>query len=185
MRIVPAGYSLFASDPALKVEVYRKDLCLKAFAGRSDKGRFHYRFPNETELSGYLSKWLDDQRSKHQTKLEQRAEEKDAVSPLEVGDLIVASWGHDQTNVDYYLVMERIGKKGVTLQQVGNHKTLDQGDRGRCVPDLNVHKGKPFRAKSNKDGVIRLSSYCYASPETYTLDGEKRVYPERYWSSYA
>ncbi len=185
MRTVPAGYTLFASEPSLKVEVYRKDLSLKAFAGRSDKGRFHYRFPNENELDAYLSKWIEGLRSAFQAKVEQRAAENGATTPLEVGDVICSSWGFEQTNVDYYLVSERIGKKDVVLQPIGSLKTKDEGDRGNCIPDVNVLVGKPFRARSNKDGVIRISSYSYASPEPYTLDGETRMYRERYWSSYA
>ena len=35
-----------------------------------------------------------------------------------LGDILVSSWGYDQTNVDFYVVKEIRGKTGLTLCQI-------------------------------------------------------------------
>ena len=185
MRLVPAGYTLFVSDPDLKVEVFRLDLCLKAFAGKSDKSRFFLRFRNEAELTDHLDKWLSNLRNNIKAKLDRRAADKATPCPLDVGDVLISSWGFEQTNIDYYQVVERLGKRDVILQPIGKTITLDQGDRGKCVPDPEVKKGNPFRGRSDAQGYIKLTSYSHAGPESFTLQGEAQIYRDRYWSSYA
>ena len=74
------------------------------------------------------------------------------VRKIQVGDILCASWGYDQTNVDYYVVTKRTPKM-VTLQGIGT--TIEASDelamQGSAMPDRNKPEGKPFRKKAQLD----------------------------------
>lgn len=50
------------------------------------------------------------------------------MEPLKVGDIFYSSWGYDQTNIDFYKVLE-ITKSGKSarIQMVGQKITRDAG----------------------------------------------------------
>jgi hypothetical protein len=89
--------------------------------------------------------------------------------PVKAGTMFSASWGYDQTNVDFYEVVS-ISKSGlsVMLQEVGQHRQTDgQGPHDRVVPDRRDKKGKPFRRKLHvwPSGCgVSINSYTWASP---------------------
>lgn len=79
-----------------------------------------------------------------------------------VGDVLVSSWGYDQTNVDYYVVT-RVTAKCVVLAECGK-RVVSSDDRGTCdcvMPDptriLATHKTDrdlkgPKRFRATTDG---------------------------------
>ena len=56
---------------------------------------------------------------------------------VKVGDIYVSQWGYDQTNVDYYQVMQ-VKAKTAVLAQIGCNKTYTGPMNGTCVPDTSV-----------------------------------------------
>jgi hypothetical protein len=161
-------------------------MALIAFAGKSIKCKWHYRFPNEVKLVEYSNEWIGRLRKEAEEKAAASARRK-VPSPLKAGDILNASWGFDQTNQDYYEVTERFGKYGVILQQVGSIRTeiSDGGWSGKCIPDPDKKLGKPFKARSDGEGWVRLTSFSGANLEAYCEVDGVRKYRERYWSSYA
>jgi hypothetical protein len=79
------------------------------------------------------------------------------------GDVWTCSWGYDQTNVDFFVVVKATDKS-VWLQECG--KTYD--DKGKTVPAVANPKGPAQRRKLAKgwDGGhrARLSSFQWARP---------------------
>ena len=71
------------------------------------------------------------------------------------GDILSSSWGYEQTNVDYYLVLCRKNST-VTLQAIGQERTYDCGMSGKCTPDVNVKIGDIFRKRISKYSSIRI-----------------------------
>lgn len=88
--------------------------------------------------------------------------EKQANSVKE-GDMFYSSWGYDQTNIDFYVVVKKTSATGVVLQQVGCDvvKTVDW-----CSYNVKINKNKPiglpFRKKLSGNSV-HLKSYITAS----------------------
>lgn len=85
---------------------------------------------------------------------------------IQVGDIFYASWGYDQTNVDYYVVTRLVGRCSVELQEIGTAKvaTIAPGVL-RVKPDPSVTIKAPFKKRVNEyDGrhLIRIASYCNA-----------------------
>lgn len=186
MHAIPTGYALYSQHDDLRVALYRNGMALIAFAGKSIKSKWHYRFPSEAKLVEYSDQWIDRLRTEAEDKAAATARRK-APSPLNAGDILNSSWGFEQTNQDYYEVTQRFGKYGVILQQVGSIRTeiRDGGWSGKCVPDPDSKIGKPFKARSDGEGWVKLTSFSGCKPEDFTEVEGIRKYRERHWSSYA
>lgn len=53
---------------------------------------------------------------------------------FKVGDYAYASWGYDQTNIDWYLVTKRTPKGQITLSPVFDERTVDFFMQGNSSP---------------------------------------------------
>jgi hypothetical protein len=75
------------------------------------------------------------------------------VKKMKVGDVVFSSWGCDQTNVDFYVVVKRTPKM-VTIQAVPT-KIEASGKNamdGVAMPDLDAPRGgKLIRKKAHLD----------------------------------
>lgn len=68
------------------------------------------------------------------------------VTPT-VGDILVSSWGYDQTNIDYYQVV-RVTRATVTVRPIAAHTTSsDSGWTGTASPLPDRFTGDPIRRK--------------------------------------
>lgn len=88
---------------------------------------------------------------------------------LAAGDVLVSSWGYDQTNVDFYKVVgpAPIGKFA-TLVKVG--QTYVSGDHwvGKVVAAPDAVIGRPFKKKVKASpyhgACVKIASYAHATP---------------------
>lgn len=150
------------------------------YAGRALKPAFRFYFGDDKKRAEYVANWMRERVNRQQ---ESRANNKRA---LEVGDVLRASWGYDQTNIDYYLVTKLIGKTSVEIVEIGQ-KTVEHkiGMQGKCIPDPEKIIGSPMKKRANGESV-KINSYCYAykkTPEDIT-NGVK-VYNADTWTAYA
>ena len=42
--------------------------------------------------------------------------------PLQIGSILYTSWGYEQTNIDFYQVIELIGTSTVVLREIAQEK---------------------------------------------------------------
>jgi len=71
---------------------------------------------------------------------------KNIVHPYAVGDFIYDSWGYDQTNIDFYQVIE-VKAKSVVLQEIGSRMVdggKESGMSSNVAPDPEHKIGEPF-----------------------------------------
>ena len=95
---------------------------------------------------------------------------------IKEGDIFYSSWGYEQTNIDFYRVIEKVGKASVKLCSLENkilHEKSNQ-TQDAVVPYL-VQVGRVWtsRVKYYKDDNqprIKLSNYQSAHP----WDGEPK-----------
>ena len=83
---------------------------------------------------------------------------------MKVNDILVAKWGYEQTNVDFYKVI-KITKTMATLQKLDSIELNDEDMAGWKIP-LDKVKGQPFRRKIhtfNNDEFIYINSYSIAT----------------------
>ena len=85
---------------------------------------------------------------------------------VNVGDIFVCSWGYDQTNIDYYKVLE-VKNKSVVIAGIGQNRTYTGHMQGECTPVPNAVGNKRItkRIIPNGDSVsLKMTSYSWAYP---------------------
>jgi hypothetical protein len=88
---------------------------------------------------------------------------------MNANDILYATWGWEQTNVDFYQVT-KVTAGFVTLQKLQTDTTYDSASMTgttRGLPDQYIVGEKPFRRKVYPHGSVRINSYTYA----YLWDG--------------
>jgi len=132
------------------------------------KVEFCYRFPTAERMYQYVEGFLAGRKEaaarKEERKVTRAAARKEAVENVKKGDIFVASWGWEQTNVDAYQVVEKKGAT-VTLREIAL-ETIE-GSEGfisdRVRPVLNHFIGAPFTKRITGRG-ININDCQYASP---------------------
>jgi hypothetical protein len=158
------------------------------FSGTKAKPDFNYMFRSPEERSTYIEKWLEGLRRGKAYKAERKAAKKavsESPNPAKVGDILCSSWGYDQTNVDWYQVVETKGKNTVVVRRIAANSTTTGWERGDCSPvkdrflDPERHPSQTCRVNKNKDGYsIKVRDFAWAY---YCPEGENASH---YWTSY-
>lgn len=113
---------------------------------------------------------------------------KPSVAPshsLVVDDVLVSSWGYEQTNVSYYQVISLVGKSSVMLRAIAKDSVETEPMIGKCTPMPNVFLGSPFKKRVVQDKSVKLSSFCVASRKEYQLVDGKKIFNFDRWTAYA
>ena len=71
-----------------------------------------------TRLEEYKQRLEKRNEAKIAARKERKANAAEAMKQVKVGDIFSASWGYDQTNVDFFQVVELVGKSSVRIRQV-------------------------------------------------------------------
>lgn len=161
------------------IEFYLYDLAGKpyamCFAGKAIKPTWHHRYSSAAAREGAIRRSIEEVERVQAYRATQAAAKKAAAAKghgLEPGLILVSSWGYEQTNVDFYEVIEKIGATMVKIEKIGSQRATD----ARCgqssmsdnvVPDPEKRTGEFSRHKAQPDGRIKLSSYASA----YRWDG--------------
>ncbi len=171
---------ILAKDLSCVVYIYNNvagQPCAIAYRGRAKKPAFNYRYRSEACRAERVCEWMKAQ-SKHKA-----TSRKPVERLLSVGDVLRASWGYDQTNIDYFKVTELIGDSMIEVVEIGQI-TEHTGDMvGDCVPDPNTEVGKPMRRRANGNSV-RIDSVRYASKVNPTVVAGCVLYKPDHWTAY-
>lgn len=95
---------------------------------------------------------------------------------VNVGDIYVCSWGYDQTNIDYYKVVN-VKNKTVNLVSIGQKRNYTGTMQGECVPDPSVEGNKIYTKRMIDNGnsvSFKMTSYSWA----YKWSGESNHFTE-------
>jgi len=134
----------------------------------------HFRFGTGIEdFIKQVKNQEDKEVAAHNKYLNEKKEEKKLLVP---GAILYSSWGYEQTNIDFYEILER-KNDFVIIQEIGQVRDHDSmGDSGTCMPNKEIKIGEPFRKKITKNASINLESY----KGCWLWDGKPKS-----WSSYA
>lgn len=97
---------------------------------------------------------------------------------MEPGAILESSWGYEQTNVDYYMVIKRTATSA-QLIRMEKKSIISSSMVGTCIPGKPDITAKPFRRKIYDYGngeCVGIGTYSSA----HLWDGK----PSR-WTSYA
>lgn len=134
-RFIPTGYTLYKKTP--HTEIYttkgplsgnngRLSFAAMGFVGKSSKPAFHYGFPTEDkDMAPYVDTFIGRVESNLKARAESkkaRKERQDAeMAAVKVGDMFSYSWGYDQTNVEFFQVIEKKAKSFVMMEIGAKH----------------------------------------------------------------
>lgn len=99
---------------------------------------------------------------------------KKIVDTIKEGTVLYSSWGYEQTNINFYLVISRKNST-VTLQEIGQDREYEGQDHGTCTPNKEILKGEPFQKRITKYASVKINEVQDASK----YDGSKLS-----WSSW-
>jgi hypothetical protein len=139
--------------------------CLRVYRGNSSKAIAGYYYHSEEARDNAAQEyrgWAD----REEKAKEERKAAKAAVSNenIEVGSIWYSSWGYEQTNIDFYEVVGKFGKKGLIFREVYQNREVDGYESGTCVPRPGDYKGEEFRKQINSESWISLNSFSGMSP---------------------
>ena len=136
------------------------------------KNVFHFRFPNAEKLIEYVEKWIAAEIGYEALKAERRvkaaADRKAAVAKtaenIQVGTILVNSWGYDQTNVDAYEVIAKPSPQTVVIREIALQTIEDsEGHMSDTVkPVAGAFIGEPEKRRITAHGVT--TQYGNARP---------------------
>lgn len=165
--------------------------CAMGFFGKAEKPAFQYRFASVERRNAYVAKWLRDMDAAQARKTQRQADKKAALAKqqevLKVGDVLRSSWGYDQTNVDYYEVVELFGKRGVVIREIGCESEQTGWLQGNSVPAKGQYIGQPMRKQVNENGSVKVRDWgvwAYRM-EPVKVAGVPVAYSPSAWTAYA
>lgn len=108
---------------------------------------------------------------------ERRRARAEFATDLKPGDVLVASWGYDQTNVDFVEVVRVVGRQTVEIAPIAQKAVEQTGHMTEMVVAVpGKFTGEARRCRVSPHGYVKLASYKYA----HRWDGKPQ-----YQSSYA
>lgn len=145
-------------------------------SGRAKKDVFVGRASSFEEAKVIVANWfkrMDEKETarkayRAEVRAMQKAEKAQATKTFSEGDIVVSSWGYDQTNVDYYQIVRRTDSYA-WLQEIGS-KVVDATSAmsASVMPDPSQKIGDVIRRKINayrgEEQSINLTSYNSARP---------------------
>lgn len=134
------------------------------FHGKAAKPDWHFTFSNETARERKVANYFGGRQSYGKWKIERRAE-RSKPHTLEVGHVLVASWGYEQTNINFYQVTRVIGRRTVELCEVGKIDANNGSEAwatGKSLPAPDGFIGKAMRRLVN-DGRVKIDNVISAS----------------------
>lgn len=166
---IPKTYEAKIQPKGLDAVIYftRNDRGVFAmgFAGKRSKPDFNYRFRSEERRAEYVEQWVKDRREVAQIKAARKAERTAFQHTLKVGDILRSSWGYDQTNIDFYQVVELRGKTSVVIREIGQkHVEATGPDSWTTMPNAGAFRGEPMVKRVQQGNSVRIASYANAYP---------------------
>lgn len=155
---------------------------VQAFGGRRQAPDFHTCFRTKERADIYVRDWYERIKKRELGKVERRAALKGAPNPLQLGDILKATWGYEQTNVDYYQVVAVLGKS-VEVRAIKGEVVKATGDMsGQCVPVPDQFISGAMCKRVGADGTIKVRNsgrWAYKKEST-TVDGIRVFEPDSF-----
>jgi hypothetical protein len=121
---------------------------------RFAKPLFNYRFRSIERMVEFCNEWIERVEKNVNSENERKAKKKEAQKVMnhnfKVGMFIYNSWGYDQTNIDFYQVVE-CKEKSVILREIA--KSIVAGSEGfmsaKVKPIKDYFVGEPILKRIN------------------------------------
>lgn len=148
---------------------------LTVWRGIAERPSIHCYFSTAAQREQRIVSVVLAQSQRAADKAARRAE-RAAPHSLQVGAILMSSWGYEQTNVDFYQVIAVRGKL-VDIRKLAQVKEYTSDMTGYAMPVANQFVGEPLIGKRPaSSNAVRIQPYSHAT----AWDGRRVA-----WSSYA
>ena len=139
---------------------------LQIFKGKQKNPYSNYYYQNEERRNMAISN-AKESADAEQSYKEKRAEERKSFVPeFEVGEIFSSSWGYEQTNVDFYQVVEKPSKHYAVIRKIAQDtvegSVYSHGMACEVVAVPNAFISTETQKKKVGRYGIKLSSYSSA-----------------------
>jgi|GEM_PF-909000 hypothetical protein len=135
-----------------------------AFVGKQSKPIWHHSFGTRAhERDEAIQKLIDSRKARMKVKEEEQAEKRKFSTDLFMGDILYTSWGYDQTNVDWYEVVEVTGPQSVIIREIGaTTRRTDSAGNDYMMPTPGDYIGPEMKKRVSPGNSIKITSFAYA-----------------------
>lgn len=153
---IPKEARLHLDDKENAVQIYRYErdgvLFGLGFVGKTQKPTYRFRFRSEDERANRENLTIQYAKKRIENAKARRAERAEFKHTLQVGDVMHASWGWEQTNNDFYQVIA-VKNKSVVVRQIAKHYEATHWAQGNVTPLPNMFL-------SNAEPITRKVTMC-------------------------
>jgi hypothetical protein len=146
------------------------------FMGRQNKPFFNYIFRSERNRDQFIDKTIDDRKKTMRRKTEEKEERQKFRHDYMKGDILYSSWGYDQTNVDFYQVIDTT-EKSIKIRQVGKRVVREERGSDYVVAVPGKFTDGPMTKRVSPGGHVKITSGTYA----YKWDGKPKYETAMGW----
>ncbi len=101
------------------------------------KPLFNHYFGNDEHRVKFIESYLDgakkDAAEKKNRQDAKKAAKANMINPFKVGEIYYDSWGYEQTNIDFYQIVE-VKPKSVVIRRIAGERTYTEHMSGTVTP---------------------------------------------------
>lgn len=158
-RFFALGFNLIINYDTMTAKAER--LKSKAFI---QKPLFHYRFGTFQRLIEFSIQWISNREAIKASEEKKKALKKEALQKMEhnfkVGGILYDSWGWEQTNIDFYQIIE-VNAKSIKIRRIASKYAPEQDNRGLSSMAAYV---MPIQDEFIKDEILSKKINALVSP---------------------
>ena len=183
------------------------------FRGTAGRSEWHHRFRTAEQREQHIAEFFSSIAAHAERIAKKRAEVKAFRHDCKVGDIFRASWGYDQTNIDYYQIVALIGSHFAEVREIDQQSEDTGFMQGKCVPapgqwateadyspegvtykaehghyPRKVKASLRFKIQGTGKGEphISVTSFCRAYRiKPVAVIADKPIFEESHWTAYA
>jgi hypothetical protein len=156
------GWHIVTSKLAPVVFAYKmrgEKVDLKAWRGQGGhKPSFYYAFSTRPRAELYANEFVRQEQGRQSRRAAQVAERSSKRAKLKaedhwnVGDTVYTSWGYDQTNIEFFQIVELKARSVVVRQVLENNSDHGQPGGGRTAPRRYEYTGPEILCPLDENG---------------------------------
>lgn len=160
------------------LEIWTWDLAGKsygiAFAGKANKPLWYYAFRSDSARQMQIDQTIKSYASSQALKKQRSEERKQFRHDLSVGDILYSSWGYDQTNINWYEVVQIPSEKMVVLREVAGKILRSDGMGSDQVVPLRGSYVGPAMKRIPRGSLGSVSVKISDAQTAYKWDGKPK-----------
>lgn len=129
-----------------------------AFAGKAGKPLWHHWFGTAASRLDMIKRSIAGRQAHLKWREERTGARRDFKHTLKVGDTIYTSWGYDQTNVDFYEIVEVKGKS-VVVCKIGSKTVESRQNISYVVPSIGTCRGKTSLHRVGEGNSVKIGNH--------------------------